>query len=280
MVAITGGEPLLRDDIFEICAELKNNKFNFGMVTNGTLINAAMASRLCECGIGSISISLDAPDEINDLLRGAGSAARARRAIIELQDAGYNGILEIISTITKPVIPYLDRMRTLIAGLRIPLWRMAPVMPIGRASGRHDLLLDAHDMRTLLDFITAARSDGFKPVPAFSEEGFLGNDYEGVVRPYLYRCNAGITIAGILYNGSIGACPELADCFIQGHIQSDRFSHVWETRYQNMRDRSWTYRGECENCDAWVPCTGGALHLYKNTDSCPMRCFYKMVSLF
>jgi len=277
MIAVTGGEPLLRPDIFEIFAELRAHGFPFGMVSNGTVIRRTMARRIAESGIGSISLSLDAPDAINDELRGEGAAAKVERAIGALRQADYKGKLEIISTITRPVIPHLAAMRRRVARLRVPEWRMAPVMPIGRAAGRADLLLSPAEVKVLLDFLVAARRDGLKPVPSFSEEGFLGDEYEGVVRPYLYRCNAGITIAGILWDGRIGACPELAECFVQGHIEKDRFSEVWRTGYGQLRDRSWACHGACDGCQVWEPCAGGALHLYRDMSSSPLRCFHLML---
>lgn len=277
MIAVTGGEPLLRADLFEIFAELRAHGFAFGMVTNGQRLDRSMAERLVASGIGSISISCDAPPAINDLLRGKGSSAAVEAAILHLQEAGYRGVLEIISTITKPCLPHLDQMRRFVAKMRVRRWRLAPVMPVGRAVDRPDLLLDAAQTRQLLEYITQCRLDERKPVPEFSEEGFLGDEFEGLVRPYLCRCNAGITVASVLHDGRIGACPDLSDAFVQGHIATDKFKDVWDNRYQALRDRSWTQKGACANCEAYHPCLGGALHLYPTLEHEIGRCLYKMM---
>jgi radical SAM protein with 4Fe4S-binding SPASM domain len=277
MVAVTGGEPLLYRDAFEIFSYLKELGFPFGMVTNGSLLDAKTAQRLVKSGMGSISISLDAPPALNDTLRGRDSARKTERAIDNLKTYGYRGILEIISTITKPVVGSLDELRRYIARLRVARWRVAPVMPIGRAANRPDLLLDTNDLRTLLEFTLSGRKDGYRPIPEMSEEGFLGERYEGEVRPYLCRCDAGITIGGIMCDGRIGACPELPEAFIQGHILRDRFIDVWNGRYKNLRDRSWTRKNACASCDAFDICSGGALHLYQNTSSDIARCLYLML---
>ena len=262
MVAVTGGEPLLKDGVFDVFGELRRLGFPYGMVSNGQLLDRAMAERLVAVGIGSISLSLDALPELNDRLRGRGSARKVEEAIGHLRAAGYGGKLEIISTITKPAVAHLEAMRRHVAALRVPLWRVAPVMPIGRAAENPELVPDPIEVRAILEFVREARQDAWAPRPEFSEEGFLGNRYEGVVRPYLCQCRAGITIAGIRANGKIAACPELSDAYDQGDIREERLRTVWSERYQLFRDRRWTRRGPCATCEQSGHCRGGALHLY------------------
>ncbi len=276
MIAVTGGEPLLKEGVDDLFHELHAQGFGYGMVTNGYFLDVDRARKLVDAGMGSISISMDAPTEINDRLRGKGASQKVARAVEALRTAGFNGKLEIISTITKPVVPLLPQMREHVASLRIPLWRVAPVMPIGRAAARPDLVPDAADVRAILEFVRAGRRDGFTPAPEFSEEGFLGNRFEGCVRPYLCQCRAGITIAGIRSDGRIGACPELGDAFLQGDIRTERLKDVWDTRYQVLRDRSWTRKGKCAECAQYDSCQGGAMHLYPSPDGDLLRCLYWM----
>jgi radical SAM protein with 4Fe4S-binding SPASM domain len=115
-------------------------------------------------------------------------------------------------------------------------------------------------------------------VPEFCEEGFLGNRFEGVVRPYLSQCRAGITTAGILCDGRIGACPELGEAFVQGDIRRERLRDVWEQRYQVLRDRSWTRRGRCAGCVHYERCGGGAMHLYAKPGEEILRCLYDLAA--
>ena len=276
MVAVTGGEPLIVDGVFDIFAELRKNGFPYGMVTNGQVLDRGTADRLMKVGIGSISVSMDAPPDLNDQLRGKGSTEKAVQAISHLQAAGFEGKLEIISTITKPAVPRLDEMRKYVASLEVPLWRVAPVMPIGRAARHPELIPDTLEVRTILEYVRECRRDAFLPRPEFSEEGYLGNRFEGFVRPYLCQCRAGITIAGIRASGRIGACPELAEEFDQGDIRRDRLKTVWDAGYQLFRDRSWTRKDECDDCKQYKNCRGGSLHLYSSQNAEILRCLYLM----
>lgn len=279
MLAITGGEPLLKPDVFDLFAAAKRLGYPFGMVTNATLIDDSMAERLAKCGIGSISLSFDAPPEINDSLRGKGISERVARAAQALQKAGYRGKLEIMTTFTKPVTPHLDALRKHISQLRVGLWRIVPVMPIGQAATRPELLPDGEDFKTLLKFVEAARKDGYRPAPELGEEAFLGDPYESEksVRPYKFLCRAGLTIAGISYDGKIGACPELTAAFTQGHVDRDRFKDVWETRYEVFRDRDWTRVGRCDGCTSFDRCLGGSMHLYERPGAATCRCIFEMI---
>jgi radical SAM protein with 4Fe4S-binding SPASM domain len=274
MVAVTGGEPLLKEGIFDLFQELRKLGFRYGMVSNSLLLDADAARRLVDAGIGSISLSMDALPEINDQMRGRGCSEKVQHAVRNLKAAGYRGKLEIISTVTKPAVPGLDDMRRFVAGMQVPLWRAAPVMPIGRAAERLDLVPDARDVRIMLEYMRVARRDGMLPRPEFSEEGFLGFRFEGVVRPYLCQCRAGITVGGIRYDGRIGACPELTDAFDQGDIRKDRFKTVWDDGYKMLRDRSWMRQGRCADCGQWRNCRGGALHLYSHPGAPFLRCLY------
>ncbi|MBN2195373.1 MAG: radical SAM protein [Polyangiaceae bacterium] len=274
MVAVTGGEPLMKEGVFGLFAELRRLGFPYGMVSNGTQLDRATAARLIEVGIGSISLSMDAPPVLNDSLRGAGTSDAVTRAVEALREVGYEGKLEIISTITRPAVALLPQMREWVANLRVPLWRVAPVMPIGRAARRPDLVPGPTEIRAILEFILAARQDGFLPRPEMSEEGYLGNRFEGNVRPYLCQCRAGTNIAGILCDGRIGACPELGEAYIQGHVKEDRFSEVWRDGYRSLRDRSWMKQGQCAECAEFPRCEGGALHLYEFPGAGPLRCLY------
>jgi radical SAM protein with 4Fe4S-binding SPASM domain len=88
----------------------------------------------------------------------------------------------------------------------------------------------------------------------------LGN-YELEVRDNAFFCRAGITVASVLADGSISACPSLDRDFIQGNIYTDRFNDVWQNRFELLRNRYWAKSGICENCKQWKNCLGNGMHL-------------------
>jgi len=69
VLILSGGEPLLRHDIFDIAARAKAMGFYVGLSTNGTLIDAPMADRITELGFDYVGISIDGMREIHDRFR-------------------------------------------------------------------------------------------------------------------------------------------------------------------------------------------------------------------
>jgi radical SAM protein with 4Fe4S-binding SPASM domain len=113
--------------------------------------------------------------------------------------------------------------------------------------------------KLLFDFIANTRKEG-KIKLNYGCEGFLGN-YEGEVRDNLFFCRAGVSVASILADGSISACPNLRDNFIQGNIYKDNFKTIWETQYAKFRDRNWMKSGICSECSSFRYCNGNGMHL-------------------
>ena len=82
VLILSGGEPLLRPDIFEVAARAKSMGFYVGLSTNGTLIDAPLARRIGALGFDYVGISLDGLKETHDKFRRKRRSVRrlARRA--------------------------------------------------------------------------------------------------------------------------------------------------------------------------------------------------------
>lgn len=85
-VGVTGGEPLLRRDLFEVLRHGRDKGLLMHLNTNGSLVTREAAQELAACGVSSVNVSLDGPDaELHDRLRGReGSFRRVLRAVARL----------------------------------------------------------------------------------------------------------------------------------------------------------------------------------------------------
>lgn len=265
---VTGGEPLLREDFFEVTSKMHALGFGWGMVTNGTLVTDGVAARCRRAGMNTVTISVDGLEESHDRLRGAGTFRRARRAVelflAEAQagsQAGSIQAVEVATCVNHLNIGELAAMRDLWRSVGVTHWRLVQTSPIGRAAVNRGLLLDGNDFRRLLEFIRANRLRQ-NPWLSLDEEGYLGREWEGTVREPLFYCPAGITIGSILYDGAIGACPSLPRSLVQGNIAESRFMRVWNEGYAAFRDRSWMRTSACASCRHWGDCRGNSLHLW------------------
>lgn len=87
-IVFSGGEPLLRKDIFELSLFAHRLGFITCLTSNGSLIDQATARRLKDSGVNVVNISIEGPEEIHDELRGSGSWSKALEAVRHLVASG------------------------------------------------------------------------------------------------------------------------------------------------------------------------------------------------
>jgi radical SAM enzyme (rSAM/lipoprotein system) len=258
-IAITGGEPLLRDDLAECGMELYKRGFPWGIVTNGYAMTRDRYEQLLDAGLRSLTISLDGLRESHDWLRNkAGSFDRAVKSI-ELAAATRNIVYDVVTCATTRNFEDLPKIRNLLNDKGVKNWRICTIFPKGRAVGNKELQISDRQFADLMDFIVETKKQrGVRP--NYGCEGFLGG-YEGMARDNYFQCAAGVCVGSVLIDGSISACPSLRADYIQGNIYKDDFWEVWNTRFGIMRNRSWTKTGPCISCNLYRWCLGNGLHL-------------------
>jgi radical SAM protein with 4Fe4S-binding SPASM domain len=150
-------------------------------------------------------------------------------------------------------------------------WRCFTIVPMGRAKDKSELQLSNVQLRQLMDFIVATRKEN-KIDLSYACEGYLG-DYEMKVRPYHFRCHAGLSTASVLSNGDISGCLSIRSAYTQGNIYQDSFWDVWTNRFEQYRNHDWMRIGECKECHVFDKCQGNGMHL-RNDDGTLMTCHY------
>jgi len=271
-VAITGGEPLLREDLPKCGLALRENGFRWGIVTNGYEYTPEMHSKLLAAGIGSITVSLDGMEENHNWLRANNQsfkrAVRALNLITPSKRLNY----DVVTCMNGKNIDELETLKEFLISINVKAWRLFTISPIGRAAKNEIMSLSPQQLKKLMDFIAAARSDT-RIKTNFSCEAYLGK-YELKARDSYFFCRAGIQIASVLIDGSISACPNIDRSFIQGSIYKDNFLDIWNNKFETMRNRNWCKTGICANCAVYKNCSGGAMHLRDGKQKEVMKCIY------
>jgi radical SAM additional 4Fe4S-binding domain len=260
MIVLTGGEPLLRDDLEKCGKELYRRGYPWGMVSNGLAMTKEKLDSLLDSGLRSVTISLDGLEDTHNIMRGnKQSFMNAFNAIKLLVSKGDELIFDVVTCVTSETFSQLHDLKKLLIDNGVKRWRIFTVFPIGRATRYQELQLPPVQFKQLFDFIKETRKEGLINL-SYGCEGFLGN-YESDVRDNFFFCHAGVSIGSVLVDGSISACPNLRSNFVQGNIYQDDFMEVWNKRYQVFRDRSWTKQGECADCKYFRYCQGNGMHL-------------------
>lgn len=280
IIAVTGGEPLLRKDLFRIMKKAKEMGFHWGMVTNGYLLNKETVKKLKDSGMSTITVSIDGIGKTHDNLRKMpGSYDRAIEGIKILAEEDFLQHLQITTSISKKNIGELEKMYKEFSKLPLDSWRVMNVDPIGRAEDNKDLLIDDEQLKELITFIQAKRKlKGLKVTYGCS--GYLG-EYEGEVRDYFFNCRTGITVGSILNNGDIFVCPNVPrhKDWIQGNVRKDNFVDVWEKKYKMFREKDRTKSEHCSGCEHWEDCLGNGFHLWDRGSGEPKFCHLERLGL-
>lgn len=114
VLILSGGEPLMRPDIFQIAAHAKAMGFYTGLSTNGTLIDEPMADRIAQVGFDYVGISLDGLRETHDKFRRLqGAFDRSLAALRHLRGRGVKTGLRYTMTALNAhdLPPLLELMR-------------------------------------------------------------------------------------------------------------------------------------------------------------------------
>ena len=259
MVIISGGEPLVREDILKCGREIFNLEFPWGMVSNGRLMSPRMIDGLLEAGIHSLTISLDGFEEHHNWMRGLpDSFCHASRAVEMLAKVPVIKF-DVVTCVNNINYDTLEQFKEYLISLGLKSWRLFTVFPVGRAAADPQLQLSSEKFRGLMEFIRKTRKEG-RIHASYGCEGFLG-EYEGDVRNHLFSCQAGLSIASVRIDGSISACGSIRADYNQGNIYKDDFIEVWENRFQQYRNRSWMKTGKCAACKWFRYCQGNGMHL-------------------
>ncbi|MBO7422438.1 MAG: radical SAM protein [Oscillospiraceae bacterium] len=276
-LCITGGEPLLRKDFFEILGYANQLGYHWGMTTNGTLITRDIAHKLAESGMRTVSVSIDGLQETHDRLRGLpGGYERAMQGIRNLIDEGAFQTIQVTTVVNHQNISELDELFEIMDGIDIDSWRVINLEPIGRALQYPEMMCTKEDYIRLFDFIREKRTAGY-PVE-YGCSHFLGLEYEREIRNWYWFCGAGLTTASIMANGDIGACLDIERRpeTIQGNIRKDRFSDVWKNRFKIFRKDLTENSEYCKDCDYRSFCRGDAHHTWDYDRNQPRVCLNKM----
>lgn len=258
-VVISGGEPLMRDDLEECCAEIYAKGFPWGMVTNGLYLTPQRLAGLLKAGLHSITISLDGLEEDHNWMRGhKQSFQRVDQAISMLVQVPQL-TFDIVTCVTRRNYAKLNDIKEYLISKGVQRWRIFTVFPAGRAANDPDMKLTDDEFRGTFEFIRQTKKDG-RIHCNYGCEGFLGN-YEGEVRDYFFSCQAGVTTGAVLIDGSVSACTSIRSDYHQGNIYEDDFMEVWEHRFHPYRNREWMKKDDCAECDYWRYCRGGGMHL-------------------
>lgn len=258
-VALMGGEPLVREDWFEIASEVKKLKMELSIVTNGLNLKRHI-QQVKKLNVDCISLSLDgATPKTHDYLRGIDGAFENTLEVMRLLE-NEDLPISIITTVSKINFNEIEKIKDIIVDRNIA-WQIQLAIPIGRFP--RDLVISREQFYTLALFISInAKKYSYKRLPIIGAHCF---GYYSKFMPNLgldpwVGCQAGLSILGIQSNGNIKGCLTHPDSLIVGNIRNQPLKKILSNpsafRY-NRAFKTDYLKGYCINCDVNKECKGG-----------------------
>lgn len=287
-----GGEPFSRKDLLSIVEDAYNVRGRQGarvytntqIQTNGIYIgeHPEVLDELKQKGVTGFGISIDGLGKTHNSFRGRNDAfGKTYKAVKEALTRSFSvSVSTVVNQSNVDELPELSRM--IRGDLKPNYWRIMLLDPIGRARLNRNYLLSPDQIQKTIAFIYKEHVEHLENAYIKNKEtkielgcgGWCGKEIEGMIRPYLWHCIAGISMLGIMYDGAIGGCTNISRDFLEGNIKKDNITKVWNNKFQKYRHFDWKKTNECETCSEWNACDGGPMH-YRLEDGGMVFCLYQ-----
>jgi AdoMet-dependent heme synthase len=261
LLILSGGEPLLRSDIYELIRYGTEKGLRMGLGSNGGLLDGKAATKLAEAGIKTVSISIDSHISIqHDEFRGvAGSWDKAINAIKVLRE---NDVLvQVNTTLTQQNYNQIDEIMSLAEQIGVENFHLFFLVPTGRGAKMADISPQMYEDMIKGTFAkTHKHKLNVRPscAPQFMRiaEG-MGLD----LRQWIRGCIAGMYYCRIYPNGDVTPCPYLP--IKLGNIRENSFRDIWLNSpvFNALRDPS-QLKGKCGECNYKKVCGGCRARAY------------------
>lgn len=290
---LSGGEPLMRPDIFEIARYATDAGLPVALATNGTLIDEAMAARIKESGVKRVSISFDGADApTHDAFRALeGSFEAAVRGFRALRNVGLP--VQINTTVAKHNQNQLEGVLQLAKQLDAVALHLFLLVPVGcGVEIAEDQMVSAEDYERILNWLydveqsepdlqlkaTCAphyfrvmrqrkaqdrRTGVERELPASHHRQLHGHPH-GQMHAATKGCLAGTGVCFVSHRGEVFPCGYLP--VEAGNVRQQDFAEIWQnsTLFAEMRDPD-LLGGKCGICQFKSLCSGCRARAYGMT---------------
>ena len=283
MIVITGGEPLLRKDIFELIEYAGKLGFRIVFSTNGTLLTEQTAKDLARLGVVNFSISLDGhTSQCHEAIRR--EAGCFQSAINGIKAAAKTGVcLQINFTAMKQNLAELPGLIDLAEILKTDI--IMVFQAIQPPKDGEALELDAEEQMQLIKTIADKQKNSRALIiPVCCPEYWpwliekkLVNFGKGIQKAVLTGCGAGSGFSYIRFDGDVWPCNFIP--ISAGNIRNESFADIWNNssllkQYRTLPRGLKGICGECRHQDICRGCRGRAFAHTADVLAADPDCFF------
>jgi radical SAM protein with 4Fe4S-binding SPASM domain len=268
MLAIAGGEPLLRPDFFDVVEYATGKGVKVGMTTNGLLITPAVAERLHGLHVSSIAVSLDGMEQSHDSVRGKGTWKHVVENIKILRQYCRSAKVGIRYTINALNLIDYEPVLRLAEEIGLDIVKFNPIRSFGRAVHHPHLLISQKQYVQFLTSVQQAKTSACYSLPKTPLDSC---EYEFI--DLGFGCTGGHETCNVTPTGEFSGCAFLGDSFVVGNIQESSFLDLWHKAQDSVHCQG---NNTCRSCAHYGNCRAGcrsrALFEFGNINAIDPHC--------
>ena len=262
MLKLSGGEPLMREDIFELAEFASSLGLYTCLGTNGTLINEDNIG-LIKKYIRSVAISIDSRDKnVHDSFRGyEGAFDETMRGIDILKENEVK--FQINTTISKINLKEIKSLLDFASELGASSVHVLFLVMTGRGKNLENVYLTKEEYTEAIKKVLEYESDLFIKPTCAPQSTVLAKKLN--LDPRVKKsCIAGTSYCSLVYDGRVNICPYAE--VEAGNVKEDSFYNIWNNSevFKKLRDPS-SYKGRCRTCNFNNICGGCRARAFANT---------------
>lgn len=261
ILIFSGGEPLLRDDIFDWIETAAALGIRPVLGTNGTLLDLKKSSRLLKSGLCRAGISLDAADPVlHDRFRKKkGAWDKAVEAMQNCRTAGLE--FQVHTTLARHNLSFIDQITNLACILGARAHHVFFLVKTGRGKDLGKDFLSREEYQQALTRLVRRQPEiGIELKPVCAPQFVPLSKREKIPVRFERGCLAGIRYCCILPDGAVAPCPYLP--LIADHVRKTPFSEIWNSNPLFQELRGSRYGGSCGLCMDRDSCSGCRARAY------------------
>lgn len=261
IIILSGGEPLLRKDIYDLISFAVSLGLRPVLGSNGTLITKGVARKLKQAGLARAGISLDSIDaRVHDGFRQKeGAWGLTLKGMRACKDTGLD--FQVHTTVSQTNSQEIEKITDFASGLGACAHHIFFLVPTGRGKEINDFSLSPKDYETLLrNILKNKEKTKIELKPVCAPQFIPLARQMGIGIRFQRGCLAGITYCCILPNGDVHPCPYLP--LRLGNVREEKFSSIWRENKIFIKLRTLDYKGRCADCQDKVSCGGCRARAY------------------